>query len=166
MFRRSKNGATITEFYFPKLLPSKRLKLCLSVDPILREYLYGLPNQVSKTEYPVPSRSSYVSMKTVIVKPTLDLKWPVREVVLKVFGPAFCYLRIFVIDDDIRDRVLTQLEDRRVDERVRQEVVPTPPEHLLDRDGQIGVSDVEEWGWVVDSLNRAAVNTATGLRET
>ena len=70
-----------------------------------------------------------------------------------------------MVNDDVRDRILAQLEDRGVDDRIGEEVVPTPPEHLLDRDRQVGVRDVEEWAWVVNTLNTGTMDTATGLSE-
>ena len=100
-----------------------------------------------------------------VVESALYLKRPVLEVVLEVLRPVVHHLRIFVIEDDVRDWVLRQLEHCRVDERVREEVVPAPPKHLLDGDRVVRVREIEEWRWVVDSLNRASLNTATSLRE-
>ena len=59
-----------------------------------------------------------------------------------------------MIDEDVRDGVLRQLEDGGIDEGVGQEVVPAPPKHLLDGDRQVGVSDIEEWAWVVDAASK------------
>ena len=59
---------------------------------------------------------------------------------------------VLVVDDDVGDRIFAQLEDRGVDERVRQEVVPAVLEQPLHRRRQVRVRDVEEWTWVVDPL--------------
>jgi hypothetical protein len=68
--------------------------------------------------------------------------------IMKVIRPAFDYLRVLMINDDVGDGVLTEFEDGGIDERVGEEVVPAPSEHLLDGDRKVGVGDIEEWTWV------------------
>src|SRR5687768_5673445 len=69
----------------------------------------------------------------VVVEPELDLHGTEPQVILEVFLPTLADLCLWMIDDQVSDRILTELEDSRVNQWVRQEVVPTPAEQLLDR---------------------------------
>jgi hypothetical protein len=54
---------------------------------------------------------------------------------------------------DIGDRILAQLEDSGIDQRIGHEVVATPPKQLLDRNRQVGMGNIEKRMWVVDTLS-------------
>ena len=81
--------------------------------------------------------------------------------VVVILHPPLLHLLVWVIDNDVGDGVLAQLEDRRVDERVGEEVVAAELEELLDRRWQVGVRDIEEGRRVVDAVDSRALNTAT-----
>lgn len=85
--------------------------------------------------------------------------------IVVVLHPPTLHLRVFVVDDDVGDGILRQLEHRRVDQRVGQEVVPAVPEELLDRRRQVRVRDVEERTRVVHSLRKRTLRPAPSLRE-
>lgn len=123
-------------------------ELTLAADEIL-------PERVGNTEHAVA-----IAM---VVQPSFNLKRTVTKMILKILRPLLLNLRVLMVNDDVRDRILTELEDRSVDQRVGEEVVTTPPEQLLDGDRQVGVSDIEEWAWVIDTLDTGATDTPTSL---
>ena len=49
-----------------------------------------------------------------------------------------------MINYQIRNRVFRHLENGGVDQRICKEVIPAPPEHLLDGSGEIRVGYIEE----------------------
>lgn len=98
---------------------------------------------------------------TVVVESTLNLEGAEPDGLREVLRPLLHYLRVIMVNDHIRNRVLAHLEDDGVDERIGQEVVAAELEELLDTRWQVSVRNVEEGTGVVQCALTATLNTST-----